>query len=261
MNPTDHHLETLFRDSSSHLSPDVTGLVAGGIARGRARRRRQGVGAALATVAVFGVIGVAASVAPGLGEGGDSAPTAATASDAVKPAEKPDVTQPREDIDAELAIAAEQIPGEIASMLATDLPDALGSLGPVLEDDTFPLVDTARQKTVHFLWDGTLTTFIIEPASTLGSCHEFAGQGDGVCEVVDGLEVLTWPNRTLEELRVALESGEVAAQGVMVWQHGYVVSAISYNAPEGKDVPPVMDAPPISIEHLTEIARSEVWFE
>ncbi len=34
MNPTDHQLATLFRDSSSDLTPDVAGLVAGGIARG-----------------------------------------------------------------------------------------------------------------------------------------------------------------------------------------------------------------------------------
>jgi hypothetical protein len=47
----------------------------------------------------------------------------------------------------------------------------------------------------------------------------------------------------------------------MVWQHGYVVSAISYNAPHGKDVPTILDAPPISTEQLTELASSEVWFE
>lgn len=262
MNPTNHQLETLFRDSSSHLSPDVAGLVAGGIARGRARRRRQGVGAALATVAVFGVIGVVASVAPGLGDG-DSGPAVATASDSAKPQEQPDLTPPRQDIDAELAIAANDIPAEIASLLASDLPDALESLGQVLREHPYPVVDTAREKTVHFRWDGALTSFIIEPAANLGSCEEFATQGDGDCKVVDGLEVLTWPptNRSLEELRLSLEPGYVTAQGVMVWQHGYAVSAISYNAPHGKDVPTIMDAPPISVEQLTEVASSEVWFK
>ncbi len=47
----------------------------------------------------------------------------------------------------------------------------------------------------------------------------------------------------------------------MVWQHGYIANAVSYNAPDGKDVAPVVDAPPIGLEKLTEIARSEVWFE
>ena len=69
---------------------------------------------------------------------------------------------------------------------------------------------------------------------------------------MDGLETLTWGPTTADQ---------VTAQGVEVWQHGYVVSALSYNAPDGKDVPPIVDAPPISLEQLTEIARSEVWFE
>ena len=68
---------------------------------------------------------------------------------------------------------------------------------------------------------------------------------------MDGLEVLTMPPTTADQ---------VTAQGVWVWRHGYVVDAISYNAAEGKDVAPLMDAPPISLDQLTEIARSDVWF-
>jgi hypothetical protein len=253
MNPTDHQLETLFRDSSADLSPDVVDLVAGGIARGRARRRRQGVGAALAAVAVVGVIGVAASVAPGLVDDRDSAPAFVAAPDPVKPKERPDVTTPRQDIDAELAVAATDIPAEVASVVSPgDLPQALEKLGPILQDDTFPLVDTAREKIVHFRWEGTLTTFIIEPASGLGTCQEFAAQGDGACEVVNGLETLTWGPTTADQ---------DTAQGVQVWQHGYAVSAISYNAPDGKDVPPTMADPAISLDDLTALAASEVWFE
>jgi hypothetical protein len=252
MNPTDHHLETLFRDSTSDLKPDVADLVAGGIGRGRSRRRRQGIGAALGAVAVVGVIGVAASVAPGLVDEPDSAPGFAATADPVKPAAEPDVTPPRPGPDAALAIAARDIPGEVATLLAPDLPHALENLGPILEDDPYPLVNDARTKIVHFRWDGTLTTFIIEPASGLASCEEFAAEGDGGCEVVDGLETLTW-GPTLGD--------GVTAQGVQVWQHGYAVSALSYNAPDGKDVPPVLAAPPISLEQLTQLATSEAWFE
>ncbi len=252
MNSTDHQLEALFRDSSSDLSPDVADLVAGGIARGRARRRRQGVGAALAAAAVVGVIGVAASVGPGLVDGRDSAPGFATTPEPVKPTEKPDVTQPRQDIDADLAIGAEDVPSEIASIVAGDLPEALENLGPILQDDTFPLVDTARNKVVHFRWAGTLTTFVIEPAASLATCEQFAAEGDAVCEVVDGLEMLTWGPSL---------GDQVTAQGVQVWQHGYAVSALSYNAPDGKEVPPIMDDPAISLAQLAEIAASEVWFE
>jgi hypothetical protein len=246
MNPTDHQLETLFRDSSANLSPDVADLVAGGIARGRTRRRRQGVGAALAAAAVVGVIGVAASVAPGLIDDRNSAPAFATAPDPVKPKPEPAKPATAQAPDAHLTIAAKDIPAQIASMLPA------GELGPIMTDDGFPLLNTARERIVHFQWNGTLTTFIIEPASGLGSCKEFAAQGDGVCEVVDGLETITWGPSFADE---------VTAQGVQVWQHGYAVSAVSYNAPDGKDVPPVMDAPAINLEQLTELASSEVWFD
>ena len=37
-------------------------------------------------------------------------------------------------------------------------------------------------------------------------------------------------------------------------------TAMSYNAAEGKDVAPLTDAPPISLDQLTEIANSDVWF-
>ncbi len=67
MNPTDHHLETLFRDSTDDLAPDVSSLVAVASPEDGSRRRRQNAWAALATVGVVGVIGAAAAVAPGLG--------------------------------------------------------------------------------------------------------------------------------------------------------------------------------------------------
>ncbi len=77
-----------------------------------------------------------------------------------------------------------------------------------------------------------------------------------MCSVVDGLEVLTstqdFPVRTI---------------GVTVWNHGYAVQLQSYNVatsknPDGsEDVPPVMDAPAISVEDLIAIASSEVWFD
>jgi hypothetical protein len=46
-----------------------------------------------------------------------------------------------------------------------------------------------------------------------------------------------------------------------VWQQGFRVSALSYNAPDGKDVAPTMAAPPLSLDDLARIAGSVVWFE
>ena len=243
MSPTDNHVATLFRDSTSDLSPDVSRLVAGGIARGRSRRRRQNAWAALVTVAVVGVIGGAAVVAPGLVSDPESAPGFASLNDPVKPAPEKPAKEPQ----VGLAIAAPDIPAAIAEMLPP------GDVGAPLLGDDFGITDRAHKKIVHFRWNGTLTTFILEPASTQASCAEHADATEGgSCNVVGGLEVLTWPATTADR---------VTAQGVMVWQHGYVASAISYNAPDGKDVAPIVDVPPIGLEKLTQIASSDVWFE
>ncbi|MDQ4053974.1 MAG: hypothetical protein M3237_14895 [Actinomycetota bacterium] len=241
MNPIDQQLAALFRDVSSDLSPDVTELVAGGIARGRRQRRRQGAGAALAAVAVIGVIGVAASVAPGLGDDSSAPPYAADPSKAPSESAEPKSGQRP---DADITVKATDIPAEIATLLPP------GQAGPALTQHPYPVVNEADARIVHFRWNGALTTFSIEPAAGLGSCQEMAGD-TGACRDQGGVEVLTWGPST---------GDGVTAQGVMVWQHGYAVSALSYNAPHGKEVAPIFAAPPISIEQLTGIASSEVWF-
>ena len=166
MNPTDHHVETLFRESTDDLAPDVSSLVAGGIARGRSRRRGQNSWAALATLGVVGIIGASAAVAPGLMSDPEPAPGFATSDDAVtpalgKPADAKPTTGPASDVG--LAIAATDIPAAIAQMLPP------GDLGPPALGDDYGVVDRAHTKIVHFRWNGTLTTFILEPASTMGS--------------------------------------------------------------------------------------------
>ena len=241
---SDRQLAVLFHDTTSELAPDVADLVAGGIARGRVQRRRRRVGTTLAAAAVIGVIGVAASVAPGLGNGSpEGVPVASEGPSeraAKSPTPKPTAAAP----DAALAVPAVEIPAEIEAMLPA------GSAGPALDEHPYPVVDEPETRIVHFRWNGALTSFIIEPAAALGSCQELAGD-DGVCRNQGGVDVLTWGPST---------GDGVTAQGVMVWQHGYAVSALSYNAPHGKEVAPVFAAPPISMEQLTDIASSEVWF-
>jgi len=243
---TDDQLTTLFHESTATLEPDVTELVAGGVARGRTARRRRRAGAALGALAVVGVVGLAVGI--GSAVGGSDSPEQGVVADqgSDKPSDKPRPSAPEggPGVDADLTVPARDAPGLIASMLPP------GELGPVLQENGFPLVDEPRHKIVHFLWNGTLTTFSIQPASGLGSCTEFATP-PATCEVVDGLETLTYPPTELDQ---------VTAQEISVWKHGYVIGVLSYNAPDGKDVAPVMDQPAISLEQLTEIARSDAWF-
>lgn len=70
----DHGVDLLLRRTADDLVlPDVDRLVAGGVSRGRTRRRRARIGTAVASVAVIGVVGAAAAVVPRLGGEVDSA--------------------------------------------------------------------------------------------------------------------------------------------------------------------------------------------
>lgn len=245
MNTPDEHdgqLATLFRDSTEGLEPDVAGLVAGGFALGRTARRRRRAGTALGAIAMGAVV-VALAVAPGLGD--STSPEKGTVAD--QPADKTKPNQPKDNgptPDAALAVAAVDVPAMFEELLGS------GEASPVLRVHPYPVVNEPDQRIAHFLFDGTLTTFIIEEAAGMGTCQEQATP-PATCSKVDGQDLLTWP---------PTEGDQVTAQSISVWRHGYIVTALSYNAAEGKDVPPLMDAPPISLEQLTEITTSDRWF-
>jgi hypothetical protein len=125
-----------------------------------------------------------------------------------------------------------------------------GELEQILRDERFPLEDGRRSTVVHFLFDGAITTFVVEPADTLGSCGQLARAGTSQhlrCSVVDGLKTLVWSDE---------DGPDIPAHGVSVWQHGYVVSIDSYSNPRLG-----MDQPPIGIDELVGLAGSQVWFD
>jgi len=242
----DRQLTTLLRESTADLEPDVAELVAGGVSRGRTTRRRRRVGTTLAAAATMGALGLALAVAPGLGDSGSADGQAVAADPGPKDKAPKDQAPPAEpEFDADLAVAAADVPAAIGAMLPS------GEAGPVLREHPYPVVDEPHRRIAHFLFDGTLTTFIIEPASSMGTCSEQAKESELRCEVVDGLETLTYP---------PTNNDQVTAQSVSVWRHGYIVTVLSYNAAEGKDVAPLMDEPAISLAELAEIARSDGWF-
>lgn len=238
----DHEMTRLMDRAGSELRPDVADLVARGATQGRATRRRHRAGAAIAAAAVVGVVGagvlaaqlhaepkVTTVVDPAGAPSGKVAPTPPTAGNRAQPGP-----------DAPLALEPEAIRDEIAKMLP-------GEAGPILREPPFPVVGTEHNRILHFRYEGTLTSFIIEPAQDLATCAEQSKS----CAVVDGTETLTW-GPTLAD--------QVTAQGVSVWRHGYVVSVLSYNAADGKDVAPLTPEPPISLGTLTDIAMSDAWY-
>ena len=255
----DRMASRLLQHATTDLTPDVDRLVSHGISRGRGLRRRRRVGTSLAAAAVIGVIGIAASVGPDLVGGNATAPgpgfAQQTTSTPEPPAPKetaPSTTQPLP-IDAALAVPAAQVPATFDELLADGTP------GEILKNDSLPFLDKPQHQIVHFLWEGTITTFSIERADSLATCEELVdpvnqanGEPGGECVFIDGLETLSYGPDTYDG---------VTSQGTMVWQHGYIVSALSYNALEGKDVEPVSEQPPISLDDLIAVASSQVWFD
>ncbi|WP_240641141.1 hypothetical protein [Nocardioides ferulae] len=201
-----------------------------------------------------------AAVLPGLGEEPREGSQVAGEGPSSDPAPSAPAQQRRPD--RPLAVAASDMPAEVAGLV----PD--GEPGPVVRGPLHPLVDDEQNRIVHFRWDGTLTTLVIEPAFLRAGCaQQAAPESDwpggkaptvatATCEIVAGLEMLTWP----------ASDPDARAHGVSVWNHGYIVSAVSYDAVDGKnpdgseDVEPLLDEPALSLEELAEIVRSEVWF-
>jgi hypothetical protein len=181
--------------------------------------------------------------APEFADGGSPSPDEA---DTAVPSPTPTPRDARRAPDRPITVSAEEMPGVVADIAGE------GAAGETLENASFQLVDQPQEKVAHFLYEGTLTTVSIERADSLAGCQALARGDDGTtCEVVDGLLTLTTPVTTADG---------VSAQNVWVWNHGWIVSVLSYNAPDGKDVEPVTDVPPLDEEQLNAIARSERWF-
>ncbi len=246
---------TLLHSATTDFAPDVDRLVQGGVARGRTLRRRRRVGSSLAAVAVVGILGVAAGAGTGLlGSQATPAPSqyADSPSSGPSPSSPPADPTKRQPIDATLVVTAEDAP-EVIGGLAGE-----GTVEEILRDAPYGVVDEPQRKLVHFRYSGTLTTFSIEPAASLATCAELVdpadqpdGEPGGVCVEQDGVVLLRSEPTTADG---------VTAQGVTAFVHGYVVSALSYNAPDGKDVPTTAPSPPLSMDDLTTVVTSEVWF-
>ncbi len=239
---------TLLHEATTGLEPDVDRLVAGGVSRGRTLRRRRRVGTALAAVAVFGVIGTAASLVPTLGDRGQqdapiaSDPTAST----VSPSPTPSASS--EDGTLRVTLSAEDVPGAVEELLARQ------GAGPLRLDPPYGAVSRPQELIAHFSWQETLASLVIEPVSGNGrrAC-ESAATGPTYRCVSDaaGDPLLLWGPTT---------GDGVAAQGATVWRDGFEVSVLSYNAAEGKGSPTLFAEPPLTLDDLTLLAASDRWF-
>ena len=247
MSPHDSGVTELLRRASDDLTPDVDRLVRGGITRGRSRQRRARIGTTVASLAVIGVVGALAAVVPQL-EGADSARDPGIATEGPSATATP-TAEPPAPATTERALAdfrAAQVPSIVNGIVGT------GLAAEPRPTDT--LADDNDEKIAYFPYDGMEAAVVVmfNQLLSVARCEEVNADLGGSCvELADGTVQLTW-GPTLAD--------GVTCQGVSAYRYGYVVSANSCNAATGKDSPPLAPQPPLSIEQLTQIATSEVWF-
>ena len=246
MSPHDSGVTELLRRASDDLTPDVDRLVRGGITRGRSRQRRARIGTTVASLAVIGVVGALAAVVPQL-DGADSARDPGIATEGPSATETPTAEPPPATTERALAdFRAAQVPSIVNGIVGT------GLAAEPRPTDT--LADDNDEKIAYFPYDGMEAAVVVmfNQLLSVARCEEVNADLGGSCvELADGTVQLTW-GPTLAD--------GVTCQGVSAYRYGYVVSANSCNAATGKDSPPLAPQPPLSIEQLTQIATSEVWF-
>lgn len=269
MTSPDSGVDQLFRQATDDLHPDVDRLVAGGVERGRARRRRHLAGTAVAALATFGVIGAGVAAVPLLGPDptgnvpvatdGDGAiatlSPSPTPSGSPSPSGSPTPTPPPS---APAPVAPHLSEPDGPTMAAADIPPRLAELVPghvvsgPLTQHPYPLVDEADEKIVHFHVDGMLTTVIIGRASA-SIAHD--------CTDESVVECRTLADGTVVQLPKPSTADQVTLRAVLAIGDTWMVDVLSYNAAEGKDVAPTQPEPPLSEDELVALAVSGAWFE
>jgi hypothetical protein len=256
MTAPDSGVDRIFRQATEHLHADVDRLVAGGVDRGRARRRRHLAGTAVAAVATIGVIGAGAAVVPQQGPETARDVPVATGEGKATPSPSPTPTPPPSATPTRPTSHLSE-PGE-PTVSAADIPQRVDELvpghdvGEPLMQSPYGVVDTGSEKIVHFLVDGMLTTVIINRASA-----------SLAYDCVDGstVECRTLADGTVVQVAAPTTGDQVTMQGVIAIRETWMVDVMSYNAVDGKDVAPVQPEPALSEEELVALATSDTWFE
>ncbi|MBZ5738772.1 hypothetical protein [Nocardioides mangrovi] len=249
MNETE--MAELLRRSTGDLAPDLPGLVAGGLRRGRVRQRRQRVGAVLAASAVVALVGFGSAHL--LGDGGGTSRGVSPAGDpsTTVPTVSPSATTSDEPLErAELAVTTEQVPTTFAGLE----PGRVSGPSPKSGPDAAPVVD--------FTWRGFgirvgLTPddyvddhAVVDPARR---CAEQAGPAQ--CRPGADATVVT----TSSFVNPAADGGTSVRSVTVFRPDGWDVLVMVYNGP-GKDGPVTAAEPPFDLEELERIASSDVWF-
>ena len=250
MSDQDRQLATYLRESTQDLESDVVGLVAGGLARGRTRRRRR-TRTTFAAFAVLGVVG-AVGATTGIGalrtEGGPARDSVGVATD---PSGSPSAPSPSAEPSPDTRIE----PIGTTPIPATEIPVLFLTVHPGVLTEEEPTRAAPGPQTANFLWEGFATSAGAWPVTDgtkapLALCQE---RNKGLADCVaqpDGSAIAEWEST----------ADGVTARGVSLYDERGEVWVISYNAAEGKDATPLADEPPFTFPELAAVVRAPGWW-
>lgn len=241
---TERDAHDLLVRATDDLPVELGRLVAGGLARGRTRRRRRTLGTTLLAAAVVACVGVGGAVLVPGDEPSRSPIATEPTPTATSPTPAPSPTAPVIAGEPELAVAAADFPSVVAG-----LAGIVDVEGPLM-DSPYGVADGPDEWIAHFRLAGALTSVIverIEPAKAWRLCARAAENCRSLGDV--------WVGSVL-----GVPQDGVTANYAMAWVGDLELSVYSYNAAEGKESPVLSGRPQLSAEQLEEIVLDEVWF-
>lgn len=286
-------VDLLLRRATADLRPDIDQLVAGGLARGRTRQRRARIGTAVATVAVFGVIGAGAAVVPHLGSGLDSDrdPVQPATSTSSSPAPSPELTEGQvfpDGRDAAVDMTEEQSlwtedadnapdvsvlrPLVTEAQMRTELEALTGGVVRPPIDGTPVASSEDQTRQFHVTVEGALVTFMIrmynpaafsqdESVASLGPgyiCRDAVPALPDCAQQDDG----SWIQRadSYSAGDVATARNEVRRDLVLTTTDGWQIDVAAYNVTAEKAGDVVAAEPVMKLAELEMIATNPGWY-
>ncbi|MBD3923686.1 hypothetical protein IEZ26_03565 [Nocardioides cavernae] len=259
MSTDDTGVTELLRRASDGLTPNVDRLVSGGIARGRAHRRRARIGTTVASLAVIGVVGGVAVVVPRLGEADSASSGVADRPDAVTSrAADPDRPPPADELRALVDPDA----------MATTLLAMTGASR--LDSYAVDATSADLQRVAHVVVDGAEVSFrirwynnplvVADGGEPLPPSH--------VCDPAPDTDCTTLPDgsRLLrEEVRPAGGTGVPTSFQertlTLATADGWQIDVIARNTSGEKEGSVMWDQPVLTMEEMQAIATSDAWYE
>lgn len=259
----DSGVTDLLEQGTADLLPDTQRLVAAGVARGRAQRRRNRIGTAAASVAMLGVVGGGAAVVPQLFSEPESTPIQVATAPAPVAERDPAPVGDREVVDTEAEVVLRALVPDADLFTALD-PGPDGHLvraeydGGTLEVKAAATHSAVDREKYQELQEAGLNPPPL--GSPKQECQRMASAG-ATCAQVDGGWLVTQARTESDP-----DAGELVSNyAMLLTPDGFrveVAGASGRLAADGSSVIPTADGlPPLTLDEVAGLVQSHLWFE